>query len=329
MVRVLDRADVQRLVTMADAITAVRAAFAVADQGGAVMPPPFGMYLPDAGGELHVKGAYLAGAPVFAVKTATGFYRNAALGLPVSGGMTMVHDITTGRLQVLIADGGLLTDLRTAAAGAVAADLLARAGARSAAVIGTGGQARYQLQALLEVRPIERVTVWGRRRPAAEQYQQDMAAAGVTVSLAASAREAVEGAEVVITTTSSTTPVLQAGWLGRGAHVTAVGADMPHKQELDPRILAAAGKYVPDSIEGAADSGELHHALAAGIFEVSSVHGELTAVASGRLAGRTAEDELTVADLTGLGIQDAAVAALTARLAGEHGVGRDVPLGDW
>ena len=98
---------------------------------------------------------------MFAVKTATGFYRNAERGLPVGGGMTMVHDATTGALRMLIADGGLLTELRTAAAGAVATDLLARPGARSAAMIGTGGQARYQLQALLEVRPIERLTVWG------------------------------------------------------------------------------------------------------------------------------------------------------------------------
>jgi ornithine cyclodeaminase len=329
VVRVLDSDDIRRLVSMADAIAAVREAFAAADPGGAVTPAPFGMHLPDAGGEVHVKGAYLTGAPVFAVKTATGFYRNAELGLPVSGGMTMVHDAKTGALRILIADGGLLTELRTAAAGAVAADLLARPGARSAAVIGTGGQARYQLRALLEVRPIEQVTVWGRRREAAEQYRRDMAAAGVPVRVAGTAREAVQGAAVVITATSSTVPLIEAGWLARGAHVTAVGSDMPHKQELDPRILASAGKYVPDSIEAAAVSGELHHALEAGLLDVGSVYGELTAVASGRLAGRTTGDELTVADLTGLGVQDAAVAALAAWLAGEHGAGRDVPLGDW
>src|SRR5260370_1751475 len=136
-----------------------------------------------------------------------------------------------------------------------------------------------------------------------------MAAAGVPVSLAATAREAVQGAEVVITATSSTGPLIEAGWLARGAHVTAVGSDMPHKQELDPQVVAAADKYVPDSTDAAAASGELHHALKAGIFDVRSVHDELTAVASGRLAGRTADDELTVADLTGLGIPDAAGAA--------------------
>jgi ornithine cyclodeaminase len=293
-----------------------------------VMPAPLELRLPDVDGELHVKGAYLKGAPVFAVKTATGFYRNAGLGLPVSGGMTMVHDATTGRLQVLIADGGLLTELRTAAAGALAADLLARPGARTAAVIGTGGQARYQLQALLEVRAIEQVTVWGRRPEAAERYRRDMAAAGAPVSVAATARAAVEAAEIVITATTSTVPLVRAGWLARGAHVTAVGSDMPHKQELDPEILAAAAKYVPDSIEAAAASGELHHAIEAGVFDAGSVYGELTAVASGRLAGRTGDDELTVADLTGLGIQDAAVAALTARLASEQDAGRDVALGE-
>ena len=328
MVRVLDRGDVQRLVGLADAIAAVREAFVAADRGRAVLPAPLVLRLPEVDGELHVKGAHLEGAPVFAVKTATGFYRNPSLGLPVSGGMTLVYDAGTGRLRVLAADGGLLTELRTAAAGALAADLLARPGTRTAAVIGTGGQARYQLQALLQVRPVEHVTVWGRRRDAARQYARDMAAYGVTVSVAATTREAVGRAEVVITATSASQPLVEAGWLARGAHVTAVGADMPHKQELDPRILAAADKYVPDSIQAAAISGELHHAIEAGLFAAGSVYGELGAVAAGRLPSRTSEDELTVADLTGLGIQDAAVAALVTRLAEEHGAGRDLPLGD-
>jgi ornithine cyclodeaminase len=327
VVRVLGREDVQRLAGMADVITAVREALVAADQGRAVMPVPLELRLPDADGELHVKGAYLEGAPVFAVKTATGFYRNPSLGLPVSGGMTLVYDAQTGRLRVLAADGGLLTELRTAAAGALAADLLARRQTRTAAVIGTGGQARYQLQALLQVRPVEQVRVWGRRRQAAGQYARDMAAAGVRVSVAATARDAVDGAEVVITATSASQPLIEAGWLSRGAHVTAVGADMPHKQELDPRILAAASKYVPDSIQAATVSGELHHAIKAGVFDAGSVHGELGAVASGRLPGRTGADELTVADLTGMGIQDAAIAALVARLAEQHGAGRDLPLG--
>jgi ornithine cyclodeaminase len=328
VVLVLESDDVRRLVGIADAIAAVRDAFVAADQGLAVTPAPLSLRLPDADGELHVKGAYLTGAPVFAVKTATGFYRNPSLGLPVSGGMTLVYDAGTGVLRVLIADGGLLTELRTAAAGAVAADLLARPQARIAAVIGTGGQARYQLQALLQVRPVKLVKVWGRQREAAELYARDMTASGLMVSVAATAREAVEEAEIVVTATSSSAPLIEAGWLAPGAHVTAMGSDMPHKQELDPRILAAADKYVPDSVDAAALSGELHHAIEAGVFNAGAVYGELGAVASGRLAGREHQDELTVADLTGLGVQDAAIAALAGRRAAEHGAGRDLPLGE-
>ena len=213
MVRVLGREDVQQLVGMADAIKAMREAFTAADQGLAVMPAPLELRLPEVDGELHVKGAYLTGAPVFAVKTATGFYRNPALGLPVSGGLTLIYDAETGRLRVLVADGGLLTELRTAAAGALAADLLARRQAHVAAIIGTGGQARYQLQALREVRPIDQVRVWGRRRDAADQFARELATDGVTAYAAASVREAVEGAEVVITATSASQPLVEDGWL--------------------------------------------------------------------------------------------------------------------
>lgn len=328
MVRVLGAQDVRRLVGLADAIAVVREAFAAADRGEAVTPAPLALHLPQAGGELHVKGAYLTGSPVFAVKTATGFYRNPSLGLPVGGGMTMIYDAQNGRLRALVADGGLLTELRTAAAGAVAADLLARPGAGSAAIIGTGQQARHQLRALLAVRPVEEVRVWGRRPEAALDYAREMAAEGVGVSTAATAREAAEGAAIVITATSAAQPLLRAGWLAAGTHVTAVGADMPHKQELDPQILAAADKYVPDSVQAAAACGELHHAIEARTLSPGSVYGELGALASGRLAGRTGADELTVADLTGLGVQDAAIAALVIRLAENQDAGRDLPLGE-
>jgi ornithine cyclodeaminase len=193
-------------------------------------------------------------------------------------------------------------------------------------VIGTGGQARHQLRALLAVRPVRQVAVWGRRQEAAAQYAREMSAGGVTVTVAASAREAVQGAEVVITATSATHPLVQPSWLAPGTHVTAMGADMPHKQELDPQILAAADKYAPDSTEAAAECGELHHAIEAGIFGPGSVYGELPALASGRLPGRASGQEITVADLTGLGVQDAAVAALATRLAEQQGTARDLPL---
>lgn len=327
-VRVLSRDDVQGLISVADAISVVRDSFIAADQGRASMPPSFNLHLPDRAGELHVKGAYLLGAPVFAIKTASGFYRNTQLGLPVSDGMTLVYDAGTGALRMLVLDGGLLTELRTAAAGAVAADLLARPCARTAAVIGTGGQARYQLQALLEVRSIREVAVYGRRKEAADEFARAMSRPALQVMTAGSVREAVAGANVVITATSSTEPLLRAEWLAPGAHVTAVGSDMPHKQELDPGVVAAADKYVPDSTAAARTSGELHHALEAGSVAEDCVYAELAALASGRRPGRTGTDELTVADLTGLGIQDVAVAAFVAGRAEELGVGANVALAE-
>jgi ornithine cyclodeaminase len=288
------------------------------------MPRPLELYLPDRDGELHVKGACLLDAPVFAVKSVSGFYRNSKLGLPVGDGMTMVHDARTGMLRVLILDGGLLTELRTAAAGALAADMLARPDAQTVAVIGAGSQARYQLQALLEVRQIREVAAYSRRREATDQYADDMSRLGVHVVARNTVSEAVAGADIVITATTSTRPLLHAEWLAPGTHVTAVGSDMPHKQELDPGVLAAADKYVPDSIEAAARSGELHHAIDSGVLDVGSVYGELAAVASGRLPGRERDDELTVADLTGLGIQDAAVAAFVTARAEELRAGTDI-----
>jgi ornithine cyclodeaminase len=328
VVRVLDGEDVRRLVGMQDAIAAVREALAAADRGRAIMPAPLDLRLPEADGELHVKGAYLTGAPVFAVKTATGFYRNAERGLPVSGGMTLIYDAETGQLRMLVLDGGLLTELRSAAAGAVAADLLGRRDARSVAVIGAGLQARFQLEALRQVRAVEQVRVWARRPAAADEFVREIAASGVSASAAESARDAVDGAALVITATSSSRPLIEAGWLAPGSHVTAMGSDMPHKHELDPRIIAAADKYVPDSVATTAASGELHHAIEAGLFDAASVYGELGGLASGRLPGRERDDELTVADLTGLGVQDAAMAVLVDRLAAEHDAGRDLPLGD-
>lgn len=316
-VRILNQSDVQRLISQADALTVVRDAFIAMDAGRAVMPRPLELYLPDRGGELHVKGACLLDAPVFALKIASGFYGNTKLGLPVSNGMTMVYDADTGMLRVLILDGGLLTQLRTAAAGALAADMLARPDAQTAAVIGVGIQARHQLRALLEVRRIHKVVAYGRSRQATDRYVDEMSALGVHIVAADTVSEAVAGADVIITATPSTLPLLRLEWLAPGAHVTAVGSDMPHKQELDPGVLAAADKYVPDSIDAALSSGELHHAVESGAFEIGSVYGELAAVASGRLPGRERADELTVADLTGLGIQDAAVAAFVAERAQE------------
>ncbi|HXV33032.1 MAG TPA: hypothetical protein VD769_03395 [Gaiellaceae bacterium] len=307
----------------AEALAAVRAAFVALARGEVTLPGVIGLELPEAEGEVHVKGAYLHGSPTYSFKVASGFYRNPERGLPVGSGLVLAFSAETGQLAAVLFDNGYLTELRTGAAGALAADLLARPRVRKAAFVGVGGQARYQLEALAGVRTPEVVAAWGRDRAKAEAYAAEMRGRlGLAVEAAASVREAVEGADVVVTTTPSREPLVRAEWLAPGAHVTAVGSDMPEKQELDAAVLARADKVVADRLEACLENGEIHRAVAAGAITAENVHAELGQIAAGERPGRESEDEITVADLTGVGVQDAALAALVVAAAVERGAGR-------
>lgn len=326
--RMLDANDVRRAITDRAALDAVRAGFAALERGEAVDPPNFELAMPNGAGEVHVKGGYLHGARHVAIKMASGFYGNAARGLPVAGGMTLVLDSETGVVCWLVTDGGLLTELRTAAAGALAADLLARQDAHRAVVVGAGGQARHQLRALLEVRPISEVTVVARRPDAAAAYADEVREQhGIPARVGDNLQVAVSTADIVVLTTPARRPLLLPGWLSPGCHVTAMGSDMPDKNEVDPRVLAEVDKLVVDTIESAARSGELHHGIEAGVVRVEDVHAELSSVVTGRLPGRETEEEITLCDLTGLGVQDVAISAVLAARAAELGLGTPLPGG--
>lgn len=329
-VRLLDANDVLAVVTPAAAIRAVRAALAQLYAGEVVAPAPLSLRFPSHEGEMHAKGAYIAGDEFFAVKTVTGFYHNAALGLPVVDGMSMVHSAETGELAYLVLDHGLLTELRTGAAGAIAADLLATPETPRVAVVGAGRQARCQLRALLEVRRPNEVALYARRRAQAVELANELSetiAPDITVAVADSVAAAVRGAAVVVTTTTARRPIIEAGWIGPGTHVTAVGSDEPDKNELEPALLAAADKVVVDDTASCLASGELHHAVASGAMTPEQVYGELAALIAKEKPGREHASEITVADLTGLGVEDTAVASLLATVARERSLGRilDIP----
>ena len=322
-VRVLDEEEIRGLISVRDAREAVHDAFARMGRGDAMVPPAMIIYVPENDGEAHVKSAHLHGAGYYGVKLTSVFERNPGRGLPAVSGMVLAFDAKTGFLAGMLMDNGFLTDLRTGAGGAVAADLLARRAPEQAAVIGAGVQGRYQLAALLEVRQVERVLVFDRDADAARVYAEEMTQAhGVPVAPAASAQAATEDADIIVCTTPSRTPYLRAEWVKPGAHVTAMGSDNPMKNELDPRLLARADKLVVDSLEMCAVNGELHHALDAGLLARDDVYAELGDIAASGATGRTSDDEITVADLTGLGIQDTAVADLVLRRAEEQGLGR-------
>ncbi len=313
--RIIDEAAIRAAIREAEALESAEIAFRALGEERVELPPPMGLDFPEFDGEVHVKSAYLRGAPIFAVKIASGFYRNAARGLPSGSGLILVFDAETGFPIVLLDDNGYLTDLRTAAAGALAARLLTMDTLRTVAVLGSGIQARYQLRALSHVRAWDRTIAWARDPTRLASYCSEMGdELGVPCSAAATAEEALSGADLVITVTPSREPLFDPQALGNHATVIAVGSDGPDKREIPIEALARADKIVVDRLSQCLALGEVHHAAEAGVILPESVYAELGEVLIGTKAGREA-DELIVCDLTGVGAQDAAIAQVAwARL---------------
>jgi ornithine cyclodeaminase len=314
-VRLLREADVRASIDMGSCIEACEAAFAAYSSAGAELPAVIHLDVPESEGEIHVKAGHLHGASHYAVKVASGFY---GLTPPAIDGLVLVFDARDGSPAAFLLDGGYLTDLRTGAAGGVAARHLAPERVERVAVLGTGAQARYQIDALAEVRPgFGEVRLWGRNADHAARAADAVRARlpdGCAVRVVAEPRTAVEGADVVVTCTAARAPLVEARWLASGAHVTAVGADAPGKQELDPEILRRAEPLVVDALDQSVRLGELQHAP-----EVRDRAVELGTICAGDAPGRTGETQLTVCDLTGVGVQDVAAANAVMTVAASRG----------
>jgi ornithine cyclodeaminase len=318
-VRLLRATDVRAALDMAGCIDVLEPAFAAYTAGAAELPSVIHLDVPESSGEVHVKAGHLHGAPTYAVKVASGFYAGDP---PSIDGLVLVFDARTGAPAALLLDGGYLTDLRTGAAGGVAARHLAPTRVSTVAVIGTGVQARKQVEALAVVRPgIQDVRVWGRRDERARVAADDIGAllAGATVTPVGSVEEAVAGADVVISCTAAREPLVRAEWLDCGVHVTAVGSDGEGKQELDPAVLRRADLLVVDARAQAERLGELQH-----VRDLADRAIELGELCAGTAGGRTDDRQLTVCDLTGVGVQD--VAAANAVLANAEGLGDTIEL---
>ena len=312
--RIVTETELRRAVPLdLAAIEAVEQGFRRLAEGGVVMPPILSMHMADANGEVDVKTAYVPGLAGFAVKISPGFFDNPKRGLPSTSGLMVVLSAETGRAQAVLLDNGYLTDVRTAAAGAVAARALSRTDSRRVAIIGAGMQARMQLAALRLVRDIETVTIWA-RDPAKARAMADE----VGGTAAANPETAVADADIIVTTTPATAPVLHADWLRPGQHVTAMGSDQPGKAELDPHCLTRADLYVPDRLSQARIQGGLRAVIEAGLIAPDATFPELGEVLIARHPGRTAPDQITIADLTGTGVQDTAIATHALRIISEE-----------
>ncbi|MEZ5668921.1 MAG: ectoine utilization protein EutC [Alphaproteobacteria bacterium] len=293
------------------AVDCVAAAFAALAGGRVVMPPILRLDVVDRRGEVDVTTAYVPGLESFAIKISPGFFDNPKLGLPSVNGLMAVFSARTGLVEALLLDNGYLTDVRTAAAGAVAADALARRDASTVAILGAGVQAGLQLEALTLVRPIRAATLWARDAGKAAAKAAALAQRlGLPVDAATDPATAVARADIVVTTTPATAPILKAEWLQPGQHVTAMGSDAEHKNELEPAVVVGADLYVADSVDQVRRLGELHHAIAAGAVAADAGYPTLGEVVSGAAPGRVSDAALTVCDLTGTGVQDTAIATL-------------------
>jgi ornithine cyclodeaminase len=312
-VATLSEQDVRSLVGPAEALAAMRTAFAALHRGAVTQPANMDYEFPEAEGEAHLKGAHIHGMPHWAVKAATGFWSNVPRGLPLTSGLFLVFSAETGFLSAILLDNGFLTELRTGAAGALAADLLAPAQVEQAAIIGAGGQARYQLEALLGVRRPDRVVVAS--RSGADAYAEEMRALHDIDVQVAEIETAVRTSQLVVTTTPAREPIVRADWVQPGTHITAMGSDFAEKQELETGVLARADVVAADHPPVAAANGELHHALDDGSISIDSVV-SLGALVLGEAPGRTGDEQITVCDLVGIGVQDAAIAGEVVTRAG-------------
>lgn len=324
---VVGEADIRRAVDLEEAIVAVEEGFTHLAAGEVNLPPVMSLELPESKGELHVKGAHIADASSFVVKLATGFYDNPLIGLPSGGGMMLVFSARTGFPEALLLDNGYLTDLRTAAAGAIAAKYLAKQELNTVGVVGAGAQGRYQIMALAKVRQFEKVLAYDVDRERLERYVQEMPETiGVNCQAVETVQEVVTESDLVVTATPSSQPYVRAQWLHAGLHITAMGSDSPNKQELESEALARADLLACDLKTQCFERGELHHGLQDGIIAKEDRIVELGELTSGRHPGRTDDSQVTICDLTGVGVQDAAIAALAYEKAIQSDLGSSLEL---
>jgi ectoine utilization protein EutC len=324
---VVGEADIRGSVSIEEAISAVEDGFTRLAAGDVNLPPVLSLDMPEIKGEVHVKGAHIGGAASLAIKVATGFYDNPLIGLPSGSGMMLVFSARTGFPEAILLDNAYLTDLRTAAAGAIAAKYLAKKKLSTIGVIGAGAQGRFQVMALAKVREFQNVLVYDLDSGRLEQYVKEMPDIVGTDCLAAErVEDVVTESDLLVTATPSTEPYVRAGWLHAGLHVTAMGADAPYKQELDSEALARADLLVCDLKVQCFERGELHHGLEAGTIVDEGEIVELGDLTSGSHPGRTDDSQITICDLTGVGVQDAAIATLAYEKALQQGLGSRLQL---
>lgn len=302
---ILTRSEIEALIDFDAAAKAIEAAY-VATSLGRVDLPPVGHITFAHDADCHIKYGHMEGDETFVIKIATGFPQNNVKGLPVGNGLVLVLSSKTGMVEAILRDEMMLTDIRTGIGGAIASRALARANSRTALVIGSGPQARRQIEAHAALMPDLSFQVWGRDPVKVDGVIADMAPQ-IDVKSACDLETATRRADIVVTATGSKSPILDAAWVQSGTHITAVGADAPGKQELDVALVSGADIVSVDLASQCLDHGEISHAASQGLINADDLQ-QIGAVLNGSHRGRENEDQITIADLTGIAAQDIAMA---------------------
>lgn len=298
-----------------DIIDAIQEGFVAYSKGNVVVPPVGEMLFEKPPGEAHIKYGYIVGDDAYVIKIASGFYENSSLGISPNAGLMLMFSQKTGRLETILLDEGHLTNVRTAAAGAVAARHLAPGVIDRIGILGAGYQGRMQLEYLKPVVNCQDVMVWGLSQDELDAYKEEMAPRGYNIQTTLNAADIAQTCNLIVTATPSKKPLLMADAIRPGTHITAMGSDTPDKVELEPAIMQKADLIVADSIEQSLSRGEIFQARQAGTLSKERV-AELGHVITGASPGRTSDKQITIADLTGVAIQDIQICKLISRSSG-------------
>ena len=324
MTLVLNSSEIKKCVQLnGQLIPIIEDAFKSLALGKTTMPPILRLDIEKYHGESDVKAAYIDGLDSYAIKVASGFFNNPNLGLPSSNGLMILLDSKTGALKSILLDKGYLTDVRTAIAGAIAAKHLSNPESSNVGIIGAGIQAKMQLEALLLVRNIKTAYIWSRDSKKTNKFVQNIKdKINIKIIACETPEQTVNLSEILITCTPSKSPIIKSEWLKKGLHITAMGSDAEMKNELDPKIIKDCDYYIPDSQSQTSILGELNHAIKAGLVSAEKKYNELGSVIINSNLGRRNINDVTVADLTGTGVQDTAIARHTYKISADKGFGK-------
>ena len=303
----LSRKEIEALIDLPRAAAEVEKAYRISSQGDANLPPVGHIVFPEFDADCHIKYGHLKGDQNFVIKVATGFPRNVEAGMLAGNGLMMVLSAKTGEVKAVLHDEAMLTDIRTGIGGAIATNALANEDAKNILIIGSGEQARRQIEAhVAQIQKELSFEVWGRNEDRVASLINSVSDL-CKATMAKDLETSVGNADVIVTATGSTQPIVKSDWVKPGTHITAVGADAPGKQELETELVTRADVLVADKIDQCVDHGEISHAAQAGSIEVENIK-ELGSVISGKTPGRTDEKQITIADQTGIAAQDIAMA---------------------